>query len=38
VEAYKDDEGWEKDHPIEANMKGKGKSHNVGRRRFTGQR
>ncbi|KAI9055490.1 hypothetical protein LZ554_000444 [Drepanopeziza brunnea f. sp. 'monogermtubi'] len=38
VEAYKDDERWEKEHPIEANMKGKGKSHNVGRRRFTGQR
>lgn len=38
VEAYKDDERWEKEHPIEANVKGKGKRHDVGRRRFTGQR
>ncbi|KAE9379044.1 hypothetical protein N431DRAFT_434047 [Stipitochalara longipes BDJ] len=40
VEAYKDDERWEKEHPlIEANAKGKEKTrHDVGRRRFTGQR
>ena len=39
IEAYRDDERWEKEHPIEANVKGKGKSQNdVGRRRFTGQR
>ena len=39
VEAYKDDERWEKEHPIEANVKGKGKPRqDVGRRRFTGQR
>ncbi|KAN0115096.1 hypothetical protein V8E51_004640 [Hyaloscypha variabilis] len=39
IEAYKDDERWEKEHPIEANVKGKGKTRNdVGRRRFTGQR
>ncbi|KAF8863833.1 hypothetical protein BDZ45DRAFT_583342 [Acephala macrosclerotiorum] len=38
VEAYKDDERWEKEHPREANVKGKGKMrHDVGRRRFTGQ-
>lgn len=38
IEAYKDDERWEKEHPIEANVKGKGKRYDVGRRRFTGQR
>jgi hypothetical protein len=39
IEAYKDDERWEKEHPIEANFKGKGRSsHDLGRRRFTGQR
>ncbi|CZR66125.1 uncharacterized protein PAC_16026 [Phialocephala subalpina] len=39
VEAYKDDERWEKEHPMEANVKGKGKTrHGVGRRRYTGQR
>ena len=38
VEIYKDDERWEKEHPMEINIKGKGKSrHNVGKRRFTGQ-
>jgi len=38
IEAYKDDERWEKEHPMEAS-KGKGKTgHNVGKRRFTGQR
>jgi hypothetical protein len=37
IEAYKDDERWEKDHPMEA--KGKGKTRqSVGRRRFTGQK
>ncbi|KAL2074699.1 hypothetical protein VTL71DRAFT_8478 [Oculimacula yallundae] len=38
IEAYKEDERWEKEHPIETNVKGKGKMHDVGRRRFTGQR
>ena len=42
VEAYKDDERWEKEHPMEANRKGKGKQkekpHDIGKRRFTGQR
>ncbi|KAF4632383.1 hypothetical protein G7Y89_g5736 [Cudoniella acicularis] len=41
LEAFKDDEKWEKEHPIEANIKGKGKGkmkHDLGRRRFTGQR
>lgn len=38
VQAFKEDERWEKDHPIEANVKGKGKRHDVGRRRYTGQK
>jgi len=39
IETYKDDERWEREHPIEANVKGKGKArHDVGKRRFTGQR
>ncbi len=39
IEAYQDDERWEKEHPIQVNVKGKEKtSHDVGRRRFTGQR
>lgn len=39
IEAYKDDERWEKEHPIAATGKGKGKTKNdVGRRRFTGQK
>jgi len=39
IEAFKDDERWEKEHPIESDVKGKGKTrNNVGRRRFTGQR
>jgi hypothetical protein len=39
IEAYKDDERWEKEHPMEANIKGKGKTRqSVGRRRFTGQK
>ncbi|KAG4444066.1 hypothetical protein IFR05_000419 [Cadophora sp. M221] len=38
IDAYKEDERWEKEHPIEASKKGKGKTHDVGRRRFTGQR
>ena len=39
IEAFKDDERWEKEHPIVSNVKGKGKTRNdVGRRRFTGQR
>jgi len=39
IAAYKDDEKWEKEHPIEASAKGKGKTrHDIGKRRFTGQR
>jgi hypothetical protein len=39
IEAYKDDERWEKEHPMEVNIKGKGKTRqSVGRRRFTGQK
>jgi hypothetical protein len=39
ITAYKDDEQWEREHPIEANIRGKGKMrHDVGKRRFTGQR
>lgn len=39
IDTYRDDELWEKEHPIEASAKGKGKAHqNIGRRRFTGQR
>lgn len=39
VEAYRDDERWEKEHPMEANIKGKEKTtQNVVNRRFTGQR
>ena len=37
VEAYMDDEKWEKEHPMEANIKGKGKHHDPGKRRFTGR-
>lgn len=38
VDAYKDDEKWEKEHPIEANVKGNGKTrHDAGKRRFMGQ-
>ena len=38
IETFKDDERWEKEHPIEA-AKGKGITrHDVGRRRFTGNR
>ncbi|KUJ21079.1 uncharacterized protein LY89DRAFT_778702 [Mollisia scopiformis] len=39
IEAYRDDERWEKEHPIEATKNGKGRMrHDVGKRRFTGQR
>jgi hypothetical protein len=39
IEAYKDDERWEKEHPLEASVKGKGKQKlDLGKRRFTGQR
>jgi LysM repeat protein len=39
IEAYRDDERWEKEHPMEINGKGKGKTrHEVGKRRFTGQK
>ncbi|KAK2630366.1 hypothetical protein QTJ16_001186 [Diplocarpon rosae] len=38
VEAYKEDERWEKAHPLEASVTGKGRRHDIGRKRFTGQR
>jgi len=39
INAYKEDERWEKEHPMEGNVKGKERTrHEVGRRRFTGQR
>jgi hypothetical protein len=39
VTAYKDDEKWEKEHPMKSNITGNGKkSHIIGKRRFTGQR
>jgi hypothetical protein len=39
IEAYKDDERWEKEHPLEASLEGKGKTkHDLGKRRFTGLR
>ncbi len=39
IEVFKDDERWEKEHPIESNVKGKSKARDDGgRRRFTGQR
>jgi hypothetical protein len=39
VTAYKDDEKWEKEHPMKSNIIGNGKkSHIIGKRRFTGQR
>ncbi|PQE02972.1 thiamine biosynthetic bifunctional enzyme protein [Rutstroemia sp. NJR-2017a BVV2] len=39
MDVYKDDERWEKEHPVPGNGKGKGKTRSdVGRRRFTGQR
>jgi len=41
IEAFKEDERWEKEHPMEANVKGKGKGKKqtgIGRRRLTGQR
>ena len=41
IEAYKDDERWEKEHPLEAKQKvknGKGKTaKEVGMRRFVGR-
>lgn len=37
MEAYRDDERWEKEHPVGDNVKGKGKrQYDVGKRRFTG--
>lgn len=37
IEAFKDDEQWEKDHPLEAKSKTKGKSaRSAGLRRFVG--
>jgi len=41
IEAFREDERWESEHPIEASVKGKGMVktwHDVGKRRFTGQR
>jgi hypothetical protein len=38
IELYRDDERWEKEHPMKANVKGKGKTRqDVGKRRYTGQ-
>lgn len=39
IEAYKEDEQWEKDHPMQDNIKGKGKGtrDTVGKRRFLGR-
>lgn len=34
IEAYKDDERWEKEHPLEANSKGKNKAR-IGRSRWS---
>ena len=36
IEAFKADEQWETDHPMEANVKGKGKAQDKGRRRLGG--
>ena len=37
IEAYKDDERWEKEHPLEARQKIKnGKAKDAGMRRFVG--
>lgn len=38
IEAYKDDERWETEHPIEASLKARGKRNDPGKRRFTGQK
>jgi hypothetical protein len=38
VETFREDERWEREHPLEAAAKGKGRRHDLGRRRFTGQR
>ena len=35
IEAYKADEKWEKEHPMNSNVKGKA-PQNTGRRRFGG--
>ncbi|CAD0039854.1 unnamed protein product [Aureobasidium pullulans] len=36
VEAYKDDEKWEKEHPLQNNGKGKMTARTVGKRRYVG--
>lgn len=36
VETYRDDERWEREHPL--NVKDKAKKSDVGKRRFTGQK
>lgn len=36
IEAYKADEKWEKDHPMEGNVKGKMKSQTPARRKYGG--
>lgn len=39
IDAFKDDERWEKEHPLEAKLRGKGKgARTVGVRRFVGGR
>lgn len=36
VETYQDDETWEKEHPLQDDVKGKKTVRTVGRRRFVG--
>jgi hypothetical protein len=36
VEAYQDDEKWAKDHPLQANGKGKMNARTLGNRRYVG--
>lgn len=36
VEAYQDDEKWEKEHPLQDNRKGKMNARSVGKRRYVG--
>jgi hypothetical protein len=38
IGAYKDDEQWEKEHPIEGAAKGKEIRHDLGQRRYIGRR
>ena len=36
IAAYQEDEKWEKEHPMQGNVKGKGKGQNPRRRKFGG--